>query len=570
MKVSVSKSKNTTIFYLSKSVRIDGKVSTRTVEKIGSYEEIKKICGDMDPYDWAKEYARKKTEEEKSARKTVIIRCSTAKQIPKGEKHLYNAGSLFTEAVCSSLGIPQICDAIAEKHRFKFDLGSIFTMLVSARILEPSSKLSSLEASKKFFNRPDCTLEDVYRALSYLSEENDFIQAELYKRSQKVIERNKSVLYYDCTNYYFEIEQEDDFRKFGHSKENRPNPIVQMGLFMDADGIPLAFSVFDGNRSEQPSLTPLEKKILKDYGLNKFIVCTDAGLASTANRRFNDTLSRKFITTQSIKILPAFLQDFCLGEEGWHLAGSSKLYKLSELDPEKDYDKVFSKDRWINEKGLEQHLIVTFSLKLQSYQRTVRGRQILRARKYIDHPASLNHNRPNDARRFVTAEHCTDDGEIAGNQVYTLDKTLIEKERRYDGFYAVCTNLEDDVNEIVNINRHRWQIEECFRIMKTEFKARPVYLQRKDRITAHFMTCVTALIVYRIIEKKLKNKYTCEEIIDALRGMYMEEISGEGFRPIYSRTDLTDDLHEAFGFRTDYEITTQRDMKKICTKVRKR
>lgn len=342
-----------------------------------------------------------------------------------------------------------------------------------------------------------------------------------------------------------------------------------MGLFIDSDGIPLSFSVFDGNFSEQPSMTPLEKKILQDFDTSDFVVCTDSGLSSIANRRFNSIQGRGFVTAQSIKKLKGFLQDFCLGDDGWYLPGSDRRYKLSELDEEKDCDRVFYKDRWINENDLEQHLIVTYSIKYRNYQRAVRGRQIVRAEKLAENPSSLSRKKENDPKRFVMQEHCTTDGEAAEKTITSLDQNRIDNEMKYDGFYAVCTNLEDDVSDIIRINQKRWEIEECFRIMKTEFKARPVYLSRRDRITAHFTTCFTALVIYRMLEKKLENRFTCEEIIGTLRDMNMMIAPGEGYIPTYTRTDLTDALHGAFGFRTDYQITSQKNMREILNQTRK-
>lgn len=570
MKVSISKSKNTTIYYLSKSVRVGNKTTTKTVEKIGTYEEIKKICGDMDPLDWAKDYAAKRTVEEKSHKQDIIMRFSSSALIDKNMRRSCNAGYLFLQDIYYSLGINQICDSISEKYKFDYDLNDILSMLVYSRIIAPGSKLSSLESAQGFLEQPKCELHQVYRALEVIAKENDFFQAALYKNSQNVINRKKEVLYYDCTNYYFEIEDEDEFRKYGVSKEHRPNPIIQMGMFMDADGIPLAFSLFDGNQNEQPSMSPLEQKIIKDFDTSDFIVCTDAGLSSTANRKFNSIQGRGFVTTQSIKKLKGFLQDFCLEDDGWYLPGSNKKYKLSELNEETDYDKIFYKDRWMNENNLEQHLIVTYSLKYRNYQRTIRERQVDRAKKLIESPSKLSKNKTNDPKRFIEQGHCTSEGEVASKTITSLNQNQIDNEEKYDGLYAVCTNLEYDVSNIIKINQKRWEIEECFRIMKTEFKARPVYLSRKDRITAHFTTCFTALIIYRILEQKLNEKYTCEELIKTIRSMDMMIAPGEGYIPTYTRTDITDVLHDTFGFRTDYQIISQKNMRKILNQTKKK
>ena len=570
MKITVSKSKNATILYLSKSVRVNGKSTTKTIERLGSLEEVQKRAGDMDPMEWARAYALKRTNEEKVGNRETIIKYQDYKLIDKGVRHSCNAGYLFLQDIYYSLGLDKICNSISEKYKFDYDLNDILSMLVYLRIIAPGSKLSSLESAQCFLEQPKCELHQIYRALEVIAKENDFFQSELYKNSQNVIDRKKEVLYYDCTNYYFEIEDEDDFRKYGVSKEHRPNPIVQMGMFMDADGIPLAFSVFDGNQNEQPSMSPLEQKIIKDFKTSDFIVCTDAGLSSTANRKFNSIQGRGFVTTQSIKKLKGFLQDFCLEDDGWYLPGSNKKYKLSELDEEADYDKVFYKDRWINEDNLEQHLIVTYSIKYRNYQRTIRARQIERAKKFMESPSKLTQNRVNDSKRFIEQGHCTPDGEVASKTITSLNQEQIDKEVKYDGLYAVCTNLEYDVSSIIKINQKRWEIEECFRIMKTEFKARPVYLSRKDRITAHFTTCFTALVVYRILEQKLNGKYTCEELIKTIRSMDMMIAPGEGYIPTYTRTDITDALHDAFGFRTDYQITSQKNMRKILNQTKKK
>ena len=570
MKLTCSKSKNSCTYYVQKSVRIGNRTTTKPVERLGSIEEIKARCGDQDPIEWAKEYTKKLTLAEKEAKKGILLKLSSSLLIDKNVRNSCNAGYLFLQDIYYSLGLDKICKSISEKYKFDYDLNDILSMLVYSRMIAPGSKLSSLESAQRFLEQPKCELHQVYRALEVIAKENDFFQSELYKNSQNVINRNKEVLYYDCTNYYFEIEAEDDFRKYGVSKEHRPNPIVQMGLFMDADGIPLAFSVFDGNQNEQPSMSPLEQKIIKDFDASDFIVCTDAGLSSTANRKFNSIQGRGYVTTQSIKKLKGFLQDFCLDDDGWYLPGSSKKYRLSELDEEADYDKVFYKDRWINEDHLEQHLIVTYSIKYHNYQRTIRDCQIERAKKFVESPSKLTKNRANDPKRFIEQGHCTLDGEAASKTITSLNQAQIDNEEKYDGLYAVCTNLEYDVAGIIKINQKRWEIEECFRIMKTEFKARPIYLSRKDRITAHFTTCFTALVIYRILEQKLKEKYTCEELIDTIRSMDMMIAPGEGYIPTYTRTDITDALHDAFGFRTDYQITSQKNMRKILNQTKKK
>lgn len=590
MKLTVSKSKNSSSFYVQKTIRKqNGSVTTVTIEKLGNLDEVRTKARGKDPYIWAQEYVNELNRKEYDEQKEIIVSYSPTKLLKKGEQKAYNCGYLFLQDIYYSLGLHKICNTISSRHSFEYDLNDILSKLIYTRILYPSSKLASNRQSDVFIEQPSFELHDIYRALSFLAQENDFIQAELYKNSQKVVERRKDILYYDCTNYYFELEEADDLRRYGKGKQHQPLPLVGMGLFMDSDGIPLAFDIFPGNQSEQPTLKPLEKKVISDYGLDQIIVCTDAGLSSKSNRKFNDKSIggerlRSFITTQSVKQLPAYLKDFALDPNGWLLIGDNRTYNINELDETEDYHKIYYKDRWIKEDlsqrkikqgaaPLEQHLIISFSLKYQRYQRKIRQGQIDRAQDLIN--SGRYKQRPknqNDPHRFIGHEVITNDGEVCSKDIPFLDADAIHEEERYDGFYSVCTNLENmGVEEIIKINKKRWEIEECFRIMKTEFKARPVYLQKEDRIKAHFITCYIALFVFRVLEKKLSEKYTCEEIMDTLRTMMMSR-PGEklGYTPSYTRTDLTDALHEVFGFRTDYEITSDVNMKKIIRGTKKK
>jgi transposase len=473
------------------------------------------------------------------------------------------------------LGLHRICKEISNNYKFTFNLDSILSRLIYGRILFPSSKLNTYQESKSLLEQPDFELQHVYRALEVIAKETDFIQSELYKNSLSVLKRNDRILYYDCTNYFFEIEQEVGLKQYGFGKDHKPNPIVEMGLFMDGDGIPLAFSIHSGNTNEQTTLRPLEEKILKDFKLSKFIVCTDAGLSSTDNRRFNNEKDRAFITTQSVKKMKKHLKQWALDTSGWYLCGTDKTYDIGMFDQdEMTYEKykteTFYKERWIKEDGLEQKLIVTYSLKYRDYQRQIRNRQLERASKLVEtRPSDIKKKNQNDFKRFISPIHVTKDGEIADKVIYSLDEEAIASEAMYDGFYAVCTNLDDDASAITKINHRRWEIEECFRIMKSEFKARPIYLSRDDRIQAHFTTCFLALILYRYLEKRLGEKFTSHEIVTGLRDMNFYSIPTDGFIPTYTRTDFTDALHEAFGFRTDYQIVSTTMMKKFFKDTKK-
>jgi transposase len=570
MRLQIVKSKNAASLYVVKSIYENGKHSSKVVEKLGTYDELLNKLSGQDPLEWGKKYVEELNIKEKEAKREVLVKYSPVKQISKDEQRSFNGGYLFLQKIYYELGLNKVCKNISDKYKFTFNLNSILSRLIYGRIIFPSSKLATYELSKKFIEQPDFELQHIYRALEVISKETDFIQSELYKNSLTAAHRNKGILYYDCTNYFFEIEQEEGLKHYGVSKEHRPNPIVQMGLFMDGDGLPLAFCINKGNTNEQTTLKPLEQKIISDFGLSKFIVCTDAGLASTANRKFNDIQNRAFITTQSIKKLKGHLKNWALDSKGWRVNGSNKLYDLTKLDEKKDIDKIFYKERWIKEDGLEQNLVVTFSLKYKNYQQVIRERQVDQAQKIITtNPTKLKKCNANDYKRFISKCHCTPDGEIAEKEFYNINTDLIEQEAVYDGFYAVCTNIEDDAATIIKVNRRRWEIEESFRIMKSEFKARPVYLQRDDRIKAHFTTCFISLLIYRLLERKLSEKYTCSEIISGLKDMNFYEIKSEGYIPTYTRSDFTDDLHDTFGFRTDYQILSMKKMKKIFNGTKK-
>ena len=569
MRIKITKTKNAENFYVIESTYINKKHSSKIVERLGNLEEVKRKAGKMDPYLWAKQYASKLTQEDKENKRTIIKSYSQSKLIPKDIQNKYNVGYLFLQDIYYKLGLNQICNDITDKYQFKFDLNDILSKLIYSRILFPASKLKTLDLSKKFLEQPNFDYQHIERSLPIFCKENDFIQSELYKNSKKYAPRNNRILYYDCTNFFFELEIEDEFRKYGKSKENRPNPIVQMGLFMDGDAIPLSCEITPGNKNEQKTLQPLEEKILKDFELSEIVVCTDAGLASTANRKFNNTNSRKFITTQSIKKLKEFLKEEVLDlTKGWHLPGSDKIYDIEALRTDEKLkeiykDKTFYKERWIKENGLEQRLIVTFSVKYQEYQRHIRNNQIERAKKIIENnPKKIGKAKQNDPKRFIETINTTSSGEIAEETHYSINQSIIDEEAKYDGLYAVCTNLEDDVQDIIKINHKRWEIEESFRIMKSEFNARPVFHSNEDAIKAHFLICFLALTIYRYLEKKLDEKYTVGEIIDSLKEMEFSVKDGD-YIPNYTRTNLTDDLHEKFGFRTDFEILTEKNLKKI-------
>lgn len=588
MRLGWTKTKYSTSYYVQKTVYVNGKNKSMVVKRLGSEKYIRETYGVTDAKAWAKEQVRLMNEAEKEDSAKFSIELCAGTDLVMNEQQRFNGGYLFLQDIYYELGLHKICRAISARHQFEYDLNDLLSRLVYTRILYPSSKKGCMEDSRRFIEKPSFKLHDIYRALSVIAAESDYIQSRLFKNSMEVSERKTGVIYYDCTNFYFEIEQAEDDKQYGVSKENRPLPIVEMGLFMDMDGIPVAFGISPGNDNEQNTMIPLEKKMIEKFDMSKFVVCTDAGLSSATNRYFNDYDKedgcRSFITAQPIKKLKGHLKKWALEPTGWHLSGdpNGKEYDITKLDEEKDKEKIYFKSRWIKEKSkimengkqknvtLEQQLIVSYSIKYRNYLRTVRNGQIERAKKMIARGESaIGKKRQNDPKRFIQTDHVTEDGEVAEKASSSIAQTVIDEEEMYDGFYAVCTNLDDAPETIVKVNKKRWEIEECFRIMKTEFKARPVYVKRKERILAHFITCFLALILYRYLEKKLDEKYTAGQIIETLQEMDFMKYEGKGYQPVYERTELTDALHDKFGFCTSKQIVPIKKMKNICSQTKK-
>lgn len=569
IRVMTTKSKNAESFYITKSYKNNaGKSTSKIIRKLGTLHELSEMLGtDRDGVmAWAREQARLETEKYKAGKEQQLVKITfhADRQLDYNCQKLYEGGYLFLQSVYYGLRLDKVCRKIRDRHLFEYDLNAILSDLIYTRILDPDSKRSSFQTAQKYLETPTYQLHDVYRALSVLAENSDLIQAEAYKNSGFLGKRNDRVLYYDCTNYYFEIEQEDGQKRYGKSKEHRPNPIVQMGLFTDGNGIPLAFSLFPGNQNEQTSVKPLEKKILQDFHCEKFVYCSDAGLGSENNRVFNHMGQRAFIVTQSIKKLPKEEREWALTRSEFRNVKDDTVVDLDSLD-KSDESSLYYKEIPYSTKQLHQRLIITYSPKYATYQKQIREKQIERAQSMIQSGSAKRQSKnPNDPARFIQKIAVTKEGEVAEQQSFCLDSAKIEEEAQYDGLYAVCTDLLDDpVGDILKVSEGRWQIEADFRIMKTDFSARPVFVQRDDRIKAHFLICFLSLLIFKFLERKLEYKYTCEQMLDTLRAMNFADIEEQGFMPLYTRTAITDDLHTACGFRTDFQFISKSKMLQI-------
>jgi len=574
--------------------------TTRTLVTLGNNNKILELASKegIDVDTWLNNYLTKyKNEHNMSTElEEVIIKKYTNRLMPMNVTNRFNVGYLFLKDIYYSLKLDKIVNYISKKYKFEFDLNEVLFNLVSSRIIYPSSKLKTYELSQNFIETPKYNLENLYRGLTYLNDDLDYIQKELYNNSKAVVDRNTKILYFDCTNYYFDINEETDFQKYGHGKDGKAKPLVGMGLFMDGNGLPIAMNLFPGNENETKHLIPLQEKLACEYNLEnkKTIICTDAAMCTDEIKQFNIKDGRAFVITQSIKKLKEIYKEEVFEDDNWRIVGDlTKTYKLSEIlnDEEKSklhYETVFYKIVQTETAHVVQDLIVTFQIKYRDYLRNVRNGQIERARNKISSSNKGDKiklsNNPNDYRRLIKEEvkvveiskKKKEDNSLNEEKKkekysysYSIDEDVIKEEEKYDGYYGITTNLNGDIKEILNISKNRWEIEESFRILKTDFNSGTVYLSREDRIKAHFLTCFISLLIYRILENKLNYKYTNTKIIEKLREMEVYEEKGSGYSPAYVRNELTDDLHEVFGFRTDYEIVSYENFEKIFKQVKR-
>ena len=563
--------------------RLDGKRTSTTHELLGDDLKLIERFGKDNTMDKVKEYINSLNQAIKENRELPVnLTLDPNKRIEKDNDRCFFSGHLFLRKIYYQLGMDKICENIKKKYEFTFNINDILECLVFSRVIWPASKLATYEQSKKFIGNYEFDKHQVYRSLSYLAREMNTIQKELFDYSNKVINRDYKVIYYDCTNYFFYTE-ENDFRRYGISKQHQPLPLVQMGLFMDADGYPFAMNINSGNKSETQTMIPSEEKFLKEYNMDSknIVVCTDSAMCTDDIKKFNVQDGRGFIITQSTKKLNKELQEFALDKSGWRILGNLKdIYNIEDIEKdellkEKYYNTIFYKEIECETKSVKQALIVTFSFKYQQYQHNLKLHQFERAQKLVDEINKKNQKtskkkekikitkNPNDPKRFIKQINSTNTGEVADNIQYIIDEDIFNNEEKYNGLYGITTNLMNDTSTIIKVMKGRWEIEESFRIMKDDFDAGTVYLSREDRIKGHFITCFLSLFIYRYLEHQLDDKYTVKQIVSKLQEMKMLEHKGKGFEPIYTRTDLTDDLHRFLGINTDNEIITYKKIKKI-------
>lgn len=570
--------------------------------RLGSLAEIREREGVTDPWLWAQQELSRRNEEERLGRQTLKIELSPTKRIKAGEQTRYSGADLMLIPLYNALGLPQICRELQKGIKAQYSLNEILEALVVLRILYPCSKKSTCELNSKRIRKTSFALEDVYRALTLLSSHIDDIQARVWQNSQKLMRRNTRVIYYDCTNYYFEIEDNDrdyvdmetgeviiGLRKRGKSKENRPNPIVQMGLLMDGDGIPLSFIIFPGNESEQPSLQRIEEMVARKFGLNEFIISTDAGLGSEDNRRYNMTEGREYITVQSLPSLSKADQDMALDPRGWRVAYRDKglapidrsspekeIFNLDEIDLDAERGTRFYKEIIVNKNlrgdittSRPERIIVTYNHDFALYLRHKREERISTAQKIISRKQTKSRQSQQAPRRYVTTDYVTKDGQKAAKVRMALDEKAIAHEQRFDGFYAYGTSLDDNAIDVLRARSFHHEIEHLFRTTKTFLDARPVHLRRQERIRSHFLVCFLAMIILKILQKQLNMpELSIDCLIGTLRSFEFDYFKSVGYRPLFERNDITDQLQETTGLHFDTEIVETKRMNKLYRSIK--
>lgn len=613
MKLYYDKRLKDPTYYIQQGFRNGKKTTTKNIKRLGKHSELLLITDD--PLEYAKNEVKKMNEEYRSGRSEFIVTMDFNERIPSTDSPCSNStslniGYLYLKDIYVKLNLSDFFKSVSSDRKITYDCNKICQFLTYARILDPASKYGTYDKLDTYYEKPQVEYQHMIRFLDILDRNSDQYLKHLFDNSKNIVKRDTSVMYYDCTNYFFETEKPDEeivdevtgeiilgLRQFGISKENKTSPIVEMGLIMDSRGIPISMCIHPGNTNEQLTAVPLEKEVIKMNGNKKFIYCADAGLGSYNIRKFNDMGGRAYIVTQSVKKLGQEIKDIVFNDANYRLLSNDDAITLKEMRTfnKKDAnnlslyndfaykvipantamdtglyeEKVYKNGRTkkVKAKGtLHQYIIVTFSRKMMEYQRTIRERQLERAKKLLrlKDPEKIKKG-PNDIRRFLK-------NTSSDTANYVLDMDKIHEEEKYDGFYAVATNLDDSAKDILAVAQNRYKIEDCFRIMKTNFDARPVFLRKPERIRAHFLICYTALLIYRLMECKLDDNLThvtTSNLIKTLRNMNVVNMDDMYYKSIYSGSQALDALERCFELQLNRKYYRPSDLNKIVKKFSK-
>lgn len=613
MKLYYDKRLKDPTYYIQQGFRNGKKTTTKNIKRLGKHSELLLITDN--PLEYAKNEVKKMNEEYRSGRSEFIVTMDFNERIPSTDSPCSNStslniGYLYLKDIYAKLNLSDFFKSVSSDRKITYDCNKICQFLTYARILDPASKYGTYDKLDTYYEKPQVEYQHMIRFLDILDRNSDQYLKHLFDNSENIVKRDTSVMYYDCTNYFFETEKPDEeivdevtgeiilgLRQFGISKENKTSPIVEMGLIMDSRGIPISMCIHPGNTNEQLTAVPLEKEVIKMTGNKKFIYCADAGLGSYNIRKFNDMGGRAYIVTQSVKKLGQEIKDIVFNDSNYRLLSNDDAITLKEMrtfnkkgannlslyndfaykvipantamDTGLYEEKVYKNGRTkkVKAKGtLHQYIIVTFSRKMMEYQRTIRERQLERAKKLLrlKDPEKIKKG-PNDIRRFLK-------NTSSNTANYVLDMDKIHEEEKYDGFYAVATNLDDSAKDILAVAQNRYKIEDCFRIMKTNFDARPVFLRKPERIRAHFLICYTALLIYRLMECKLDDNLThvtTSNLIKTLRNMNVVNMDDMYYKSIYSGSQALDALERCFELQLNRKYYRPSDLNKIVKKFSK-
>ena len=613
MKLYYDKRLKDPTYYIQQGFRNGKKTTTKNIKRLGKHSELLLITDN--PLEYAKNEVKKMNEEYRSGRSEFIVTMDFNERIPSTDSPYSNStslniGYLYLKDIYAKLNLSDFFKSVSSDRKITYDCNKICQFLTYARILDPASKYGTYDKLDTYYEKPQVEYQHMIRFLDILDRNSDKYLKHLFDNSENIVKRDTSVMYYDCTNYFFETEKPDEeivdevtgeiilgLRQFGISKENKTSPIVEMGLIMDSRGIPISMCIHPGNTNEQLTAVPLEKEVIRMTGNKKFIYCADAGLGSYNIRKFNDMGGRAYIVTQSLKKLGQEIKDIVFNDSNYRLLSNDDAITLKEMRTfdKKDAnnlslyndfaykvipantamdtglyeEKVYKNGRTkkVKAKGtLHQYIIVTFSRKMMEYQRTIRERQLERAKKLLrlKDPEKIKKG-PNDIRRFLK-------NTSSDTANYVLDMDKIHEEEKYDGFYAVATNLDDSAKDILAVAQNRYKIEDCFRIMKTNFDARPVFLRKPERIRAHFLICYTALLIYRLMECKLDDNLThvtTSNLIKTLRNMNVVNMDDMYYKSIYSGSQALDALERYFELQLNRKYYRPSDLNKIVKKFSK-
>lgn len=613
MKLYYDKRLKDPTYYIQQGFRNGKKTTTKNIKRLGKHSELLLITDD--PLEYAKNEVKKMNEEYRSGRSEFVVTMDFNERIsssdfPCSNSTSLNIGYLYLKDIYAKLNLSDFFKSVSSDRKITYDCNKICQFLTYARILDPASKYGTYDKLDTYYEKPQVEYQHMIRFLDILDRNSDQYLKHLFDNSENIVKRDTSVMYYDCTNYFFETEKPDEeivdevtgeiilgLRQFGISKENKTSPIVEMGLIMDSRGIPISMCIYPGNTNEQLTAVPLEKEVIKMTGNKKFIYCADAGLGSYNIRKFNDMGGRAYIVTQSVKKLGQEIKDIVFNDSNYRLLSNDDAITLKEMrtfnkkgannlslyndfaykvipantamDTGLYEEKVYKNGRTkkVKAKGtLHQYIIVTFSRKMMEYQRTIRERQLERAKKLLrlKDPEKIKKG-PNDIRRFLK-------NTSSDTANYVLDMDKIHEEEKYDGFYAVATNLDDSAKDILAVAQNRYKIEDCFRIMKTNFDARPVFLRKPERIRAHFLICYTALLIYRLMECKLDDNLThvtTSNLIKTLRNMNVVNMDDMYYKSIYSGSQALDALERCFELQLNRKYYRPSDLNKIVKKFSK-